>query len=205
MAGMLNDMVGAAGCDGGGNAMMMGVNKMFGEGRTQQQQQQPGMGFAPGQQHDVDELAVMGGEDWASDFQRQQLHGHGPMPMHPQEDWAAEMMAQQQQQQQQVAMQAQQGAAWADEFQQQQQQQPQNWAEEFAQDEVQTFGVVGEEAASIEQKTEACKSKFHDETVCVTPPPPLTSPTRSSLHAPRRRRGTRHGLTSSGRSRMRIG
>ena len=33
MAGFVSDFVGAAGCDGGGNAMAAGVNKMFGEGR----------------------------------------------------------------------------------------------------------------------------------------------------------------------------
>ena len=131
-------MVGAAGCDGGGNALMAGVNKMFSEGQMQQSGMPPMM--MGGMSH-IDELH----EDWTGEFQAQPMQAPFTGFAPPTEgDWAAEMMALHHQPE---------SGGWVEEFHQEQAAMPQeSWAEEFQQAEPQTFGVCGEQEITFDQK-----------------------------------------------------
>ena len=153
-------MVGAAGCDGGGNAMMSGMNKLQGDMR-----QQMGMPMMDPSMQGVDELAMGPQEDWAADFHHQQMQMPPMCPMQGMQggggDWAAEMM-----QREQLHQAQQRPGGWVEEFDQQQSQ-PASWAEEFTTEgEVQTFGVAGEAEATYEAKMANCRSKEFSEVVC---------------------------------------
>ena len=159
MSGFLTDMVGTAGCDGGGNAMVSGMNKMFSEGRMVDPVTDMAMGEGV-----VDDIAFAGGESgWQEDFfaeQQQQQHlAHAAV----QESMAAEFFAQQQQhhdtaQQEDWAQQFQNSEPvvddWAAQFHKEA---PTTWAEEFTNDECLTFGVEGETEVPFEVKQGNCQ------------------------------------------------
>jgi len=174
--GFVGDLVGAAGCDGQGNAFARGMQGMF---------QQPGM--PPGAAAHMDP-AFVGDElpdellphqqtlppsgltapsglagGWSEEFMSQPSAGFAPMdPM------AAEFLQQQQRHEAAAAAAVAAPVDWATEMQQGEEQagdwcqqfrdrqQGDDWAEDFNNDGVQTFGVEGEEQISFEAKQENC-------------------------------------------------
>ncbi|KAJ9473730.1 Peroxisome biogenesis protein 5 [Diplonema papillatum] len=168
MAGFLNDFVGAAGCDGGGNAMSMGIEKMFREGHMRGPVSGPSHHMGMQEEEGVDQLAMMDGprEDWGAEFHQNMVlqHQQREHAMMTGGDWASELIAQRPE-----------GApaneSWADQFNQQPQ--TDSWVEEFTegQEEVQTFGVLGEEPATFEAKQNVCASKNFSELTRTAPGP----------------------------------
>eukprot|EP00756_Hemistasia_phaeocysticola_P000398 Hpha_TRINITY_DN10274_c0_g1::TRINITY_DN10274_c0_g1_i1::g.35001::m.35001/K13342/PEX5, PXR1; peroxin-5 len=169
---MLGDFVGAAGCDGQGNALAGGANKLFGmpgaPGQMGQFQQHPGS-FMGDDIEGVEHAGMPAAAGWHEEFQapagwHQEFQNAGPMmqgPMMvdhhaaaaaaaagPPVDWAAEMQM----------MHPDPGAeGWVEQFRQRQPEGEQ-WAADFNTDDVQTFGVEGEATLTFEEKAAAAQS-----------------------------------------------
>jgi len=164
---MLGDFVGAAGCDGQGNALAGGANKLFqmhpGAGPAAMDQQFPGQFMGDELPEGLEHAGMPSGltsGGWSQEFMSGPAM-QGPM-MHPAAaaaaagpavDWAAEMQM----------MQPDPAAeGWVEQFRERQPEGEQ-WAMDFNTEEVQTFGVEGEATLTFEEKAAVAQSTQHAE------------------------------------------